>query len=54
MRVVLTGLVVGALLGLITGVTTIKLLTPGPQVTPQVTWGVVQPQTTSNPASWDI
>jgi hypothetical protein len=48
---VVIGLVVGAALGLITGVTTINLLTPGPQVT----WGVVQSQTTSsNPATWDI
>jgi hypothetical protein len=51
MRVVVIGLVVGAALGLVTGVTTIKLLPPGPQVT----WGVVQSQTTSsNPVSWDI
>jgi hypothetical protein len=48
---VVIGLLVGATLGLITGVSTINLLTPGPQVT----WGVVKSQTTSsNPATWDI
>jgi hypothetical protein len=51
MRAVVIGLVVGAAVGLITGVTTIKLMSPGPQLT----WGVVQSQTASSPlASWDI
>jgi hypothetical protein len=51
MRAVVIGLVVGAAVGLITGVTTIKLMPPGPQFT----WGVVQSQTpSSTPISWDI
>jgi hypothetical protein len=51
MRAVVMGLVVGAALGLIAGATTIKFLSPGPQVT----WGVIQSHTiSSKPVSWDI
>jgi hypothetical protein len=52
---VVIGLLVGAALGLITGVTAINLLGHEAQATSQVTWGVVQSQTvSSNPAGWDI